>query len=78
MKVILDACLEKMEANPGEQKSVAVHEEVPQEEAAVETFGAPKKRHGDWTLATIEERRFLWSAPRSLLRSGAVNKSLQQ
>jgi hypothetical protein len=29
MKVMLDVCLEKMEANPGELQSVAVHQEVP-------------------------------------------------
>jgi hypothetical protein len=34
----------------------------------------PRKR----TRATIEERCFLWSALPSLLRSGAVNTSLQQ
>jgi hypothetical protein len=38
MKVMLDGCLEKMEANPGEQKSVAVNEEVPKEKAAVKSF----------------------------------------
>jgi hypothetical protein len=34
-----------VEANPGEHKSVAVHEEVPKEEAAVKYFYAMKKRH---------------------------------
>jgi hypothetical protein len=29
-------------------KSVVVHEEVPKEEAAVETARALKKRYGDW------------------------------
>jgi uncharacterized ParB-like nuclease family protein len=29
-------CLEATEANPGEQQSVAVHHEVPKEDAAVE------------------------------------------
>jgi hypothetical protein len=33
-------------------KAIAVHEEVPKEEAAVETFEALKKRHRDWHLAT--------------------------
>jgi hypothetical protein len=47
MKVTLNACLEDMEENPAEQKSVAVHEEVPKEEAEVQTSGALKKRHGD-------------------------------
>jgi hypothetical protein len=27
------------------------HREAPKEEAAVETFEALKKRHGDWNLA---------------------------
>jgi hypothetical protein len=31
MKAMLDACLENMEKNPGEQQSVAVNEEVPEE-----------------------------------------------
>jgi hypothetical protein len=35
------------EANPEEIESIALHEEVPKEEAVVETFGALKKRHGD-------------------------------
>jgi hypothetical protein len=39
---------EKMEANPEEMKSLTVHEEVPKEEAAVETFGALKEWYGDW------------------------------
>jgi hypothetical protein len=39
MKVTLDACLEKMEAGPEEQKSLAVHEEV-------EIFATLKKRKG--------------------------------
>jgi hypothetical protein len=47
----MEACLGKMEAtnleaNPEEMKSVAVHEEVPKEEAAVETLGALKKWRG--------------------------------
>jgi hypothetical protein len=51
MKAMLHACLEKMEANPGEQKSITVHEEVPKEKAAVETFRALMKRHGDQNVA---------------------------
>jgi hypothetical protein len=35
---------ENMEANPEEMKPVAEHEEVPKEEAAVETSRTPKKR----------------------------------
>jgi hypothetical protein len=34
-----------------EIECVAVHEEVPEEDAAVKTFGALKKQHGDWHLA---------------------------
>jgi hypothetical protein len=54
----IDSQLEKMEdslgeteatyweANPEEMKSIEFHEEIPKEEAIVETFGALKKRHG--------------------------------
>jgi hypothetical protein len=45
----IEACPEKMEANPEKLKSVTVNEEVPKEGAAVETFGALKKRYGDST-----------------------------
>jgi hypothetical protein len=51
MTVMLDACLEKMEANPGEQKSAAVHDEVSKEKATMDTFRALKKWHGDQDLA---------------------------
>jgi hypothetical protein len=44
---VTEAYPEKMEANPEEMKSVAVHEEVPKEESTVETFGALKERYGD-------------------------------
>jgi hypothetical protein len=40
MKVTSDACLENMEANPRELQSVAVHQEVPKEGAAVEMIVA--------------------------------------
>jgi hypothetical protein len=46
-----EACLESKEPTSLKVESIAVHEEVPKEEAAVETFGALKKRHGDWHLA---------------------------
>jgi hypothetical protein len=46
----MEACLGKMEATE-ELESEAEHEEVPKEEAAVETFGALKKWYGDWHLA---------------------------
>jgi hypothetical protein len=37
---------EKQEANPEEMKSIAEHQEVPKEEAAVNTVRASKKRYG--------------------------------
>jgi hypothetical protein len=45
-----------MEGNPDEMMSVTVHEEVSKEEAAVKSFGALKKRHGDWHLAVRRRR----------------------
>jgi hypothetical protein len=41
------ACLESKEPTSLEAESVAVHQEVPKEEATVETFGALKKLLGD-------------------------------
>jgi hypothetical protein len=41
---VAEAYSEKMEANPEEMKCVAEHEKVPEEEAAVKSFGALKKR----------------------------------
>jgi hypothetical protein len=51
-----DACLGKkgatnLETNPEEIEFDVVHEEIPNEEATVETFGAPKKKNGDRHLA---------------------------
>jgi hypothetical protein len=43
--VMLDACLEKMEANLGELQSISVHQEVPKEESAVEMIVVLKDRH---------------------------------
>jgi hypothetical protein len=43
----MDACLKSKEPTSGETESVAVHEEVPQEEASVKTVGALKKQHKD-------------------------------
>jgi hypothetical protein len=51
MKAMLDACLEKMKANPGELQSVAMHQKVPNEEAMVETIGALEEQYGDRHLA---------------------------
>jgi hypothetical protein len=45
MKAMLDACIENMEANPGEMLSKVEHEKVPKEEAAVKPVGALRKRH---------------------------------
>jgi hypothetical protein len=47
MKAMLDGSLRKTEAYPEEMETASEHPEVPKEEAAVETFGAPKKRHRD-------------------------------
>jgi hypothetical protein len=47
MMTILEACLEKMEENPEEIKSVAENQEVPNEEAAVDTI-----EHGKTDMGT--------------------------
>jgi hypothetical protein len=39
MKAMLEACLEKVEENLGEQKSIAEDQQVPNEEAVVDTGG---------------------------------------
>jgi hypothetical protein len=57
MKAMLDACLEKMESNPGELQPVMVHQDVPKEEAMVEMIGALKDRPGDRHLATGHRRK---------------------
>jgi hypothetical protein len=44
MKAMLEACLEKMEANPGEMKSIVVNRKVRDEEAMVEMIGATEDR----------------------------------
>jgi hypothetical protein len=47
-----EACLEKAkEPTSVEMKSVAVHEEVPKEDAMLETGRALNKRHRDQNLA---------------------------
>jgi hypothetical protein len=46
-----EACLESKEPTSLEIEPVAVHEDVPKEEAAVKTFGAVKRWHGDRHLA---------------------------
>jgi predicted protein tyrosine phosphatase len=52
----MEACLGKtetmnLEASPKEINSETEHQEIPKEEAVVETFGALKKWHGEWHLA---------------------------
>jgi hypothetical protein len=47
----------KMEANPEEMKSIAVHQEVPKEGAAVQNIGALVDRYGDRHLAAGHCRR---------------------
>jgi hypothetical protein len=47
----MEASPEITEINPVEMKSETVHEEVPKKEAAVKSFEALKKRHGDRHLA---------------------------
>jgi hypothetical protein len=42
---------EKREAIPEEIESESEHQEVPKEEAAVKSFGALKKQHGDRNLS---------------------------
>jgi hypothetical protein len=48
----MEACLEKVEAtdlevNPEETESELEHQEIPNEEAVVKTFGSLKKQYGD-------------------------------
>jgi hypothetical protein len=47
----MEAYPEKMKANPKEMESVAEHQDVPNEEAAVETIVALQDRYGNWCLA---------------------------
>jgi hypothetical protein len=47
MKAMLEACLEKMEENPEKIKSVAKHQEDPNEEAAVEMIKATENQARD-------------------------------
>jgi hypothetical protein len=48
---VMKAYPEIMEVNPKEIKSVAMHEEVPKEDARGICFGALRKRHRDRNLA---------------------------
>jgi hypothetical protein len=86
-------CLKKteatdLEANSEEKESEAVHEEVPEEEAAVETSGARKKRHRgrhlavrcrgqpkEWTQGNGGTRKKLAVAQRGMTRrAGAARR----
>jgi hypothetical protein len=53
---VTEANPEKMEANSDGMASVAVHEKVPKEEAAVKSFGESKKQRGVWHLAVKQHR----------------------
>jgi hypothetical protein len=57
MKYMFDACLEKMETNPKEKEAVEEQQEVPKNEAAVETIEALEDRYGDGHLAVGRRRQ---------------------
>jgi hypothetical protein len=46
-----EACVGKLEANPGKSEAVAEHWEVPKEKAAVKPVGTSQKQHRDRHLA---------------------------
>jgi hypothetical protein len=48
---VTEACLESKKPISLEIESIAVHGEVPKEEATVQTVRALNKQHGDWRLA---------------------------
>jgi hypothetical protein len=52
-----EACLESKEPTSVEIESVAVHDDVPKEEAAVKIVRAPKEQYGDQHLAIGHRRR---------------------
>jgi hypothetical protein len=51
-----EAYLERKEPTPKETEAEAEHQEVPNEEAEVETVGAGKSRYGDRNLAVGRPR----------------------
>jgi hypothetical protein len=53
----MDAWVGKLEANQDKSDAVAKHQEVPNEEASVETIGALQDRHGDQHLAVVHRQR---------------------
>jgi hypothetical protein len=57
MKDMLDACLEMVEANSRELQFVAVHQEAPKEQDAVEIISALKDRPGDRHLIVVSRRQ---------------------
>jgi hypothetical protein len=54
---VTEAYPEKMETNPEEMQSEAVHEEVLKEEASVKSFGAMKKWHRGQNVAAGSYRK---------------------
>jgi hypothetical protein len=89
MKAMMEACLEKMEANPGEMKSVAENQEVCNEEAAVEIIGVTEDRTRDRAVParrkgrshrgpTVEKRR--WKGPEcnNGIKDRGVRRQLRQ
>jgi hypothetical protein len=48
----MEAMCGKIGGQPEKSDAIAEHQEAPKEEAAVKSFGALKKRHGDKHLAT--------------------------
>jgi hypothetical protein len=53
-----------LETNLEEIESEAEHEEVPKEEATVETFGALKEQYGDWHIAVGHHQKLQkWTQP---------------
>jgi hypothetical protein len=53
IKAMLEACLEKMETNPGEMKPIAENEEVHDEKAVVEVIGASEDRSRDLAVLHV-------------------------
>jgi hypothetical protein len=55
---VTEAYPEMMETDPEEMKCVALHEEIPKEDASVKTVRALTERYGDWHVA-VRRRRWL-------------------
>jgi hypothetical protein len=67
-----EACVRKMEANREKPDAVPEHQEVPNEEAAVETIGALQDRYGERHLAV--GRR--WQPKERIQGDGASRQKL--